>query len=236
MEVDNKDENKDNNDENKYQDFELPDNAIPDVLLNKNIEYTATINVMRECANKIADFASDIHVNASQALINLYTQFSTTINVDGIDHTCIRRIVLFLKQQNEICEFWATLHDDIINFENQFQQTIWLGPPTIVCDCNNQLSLKNIRHTYMATTRGIVAIIEKIFRCRQRGCANEGKAIAYNYYRDPDGNKRYWSNESKGNHRQTVFSPYLKKLLVACILISDNICNTHIIFVFFCIF
>ena len=226
MELDNKEENKYQNEENKYNDFEFPDNSIPDILLNKGIEFVDIVNIMRDCASKVDEFASDIHANASQALIVLYPQLADNFNIDNIDHICIRNVIQFLKQNNDIIRFWTELDDNIIIFGQQNKQTLWLSPPTTTCsECNNQMSLKNIRHTYMASTKGIVNVVEKIFRCRQRGCTNENKATAYNYFRDCDGYKRYWANNDAGKHRQMVFSQYLNKLvffLGGCIIFCFN--------------
>ena len=58
MQLDQKDEKDDN--KQQYDDFKLPDNAIPEILLgNNNIEYLDIINIMRECAIKFDEFVTD---------------------------------------------------------------------------------------------------------------------------------------------------------------------------------
>ena len=213
MQVEHKAENKDNDHDNSYTDFELPDNAIPAVLLNINIEFSLLVNIMTTCAVNIDEFQSDHQNDTSQATVALYQQFANKFNNNAIDHVRMRQITNFLKQNDQMLQFWSNMANNISTFMNQTKNTVWLNPPIESCIvCENKLSLKNIRHTYAATNDGIVSVLEKIYRCQRANCNHRGKAVAYNYYRDAQGKKRYWSNAyGNGTHRRTVWSPYLNK-------------------------
>ena len=114
--------------------------------------------------------------------------------------------------KNEIQKWWHQLHTKLEETNDNNYKTIFLNPPKHKCHkCNHNLTLRDVRQTYAVTQLGIVVIFEKILRCRNAHCSIEGNPVTYNFWVDNYNKKHYWNNQTSGEHRLKIKSPYLNK-------------------------